>query len=57
MKLNREQCIMLLDIINGSIIMSKYSGIPITQEAERNIDYIKEEIYNELRQVGAMGGN
>ena len=56
MKLNREQCIMLLDMINGSIMMSKYSGIPITQETERNIDYIKEEIYNELKQVNMMGG-
>ena len=48
MKLNREQCIMLIDMVNGSITMAKQSGIPIAQQYWSDIDYIKEQLYQEL---------
>ena len=51
MKLNREQCIMLIDMVNGSITMAKQSGIPIAPQYWADIDYIKELLYQELTQA------
>ena len=51
MKLNRAQCIMLIDMVNGSIIMAKQSGIPIATQHWADIDYITEQLYQELAQA------
>ena len=51
MKLNRKQCIMLIDMVNGSITMAKQSGIPIAEQYWGDIDYIKEQLYQELTQA------
>ena len=51
MTLNRKQCDLLLDIINGSIIMAKYSGIPIDNKSSRDIDDIKQKLYEEIAYI------
>lgn len=48
MKLNREHCILLIDIVNSSITTAKQSGIPIATQYWADIDYIKEQLYQEL---------
>jgi hypothetical protein len=51
MTLNKEQCNLLLDIINGSIAMAKYSGIPIDDNSSKNIDDIKQKLYEEIAYI------
>ena len=48
MKLNRDHCILLIDMVNCSITTAKQSGIPIAPRYLADIDYIKEQLYQEL---------
>lgn len=38
-------------MVNGSITMAKQSGIPIAEQYWGDIDYIKEQLYQELTQA------
>lgn len=47
MILTREQCNLLMQMVNASISMAVRSGIPIGKEYYENIEIIKEEINKE----------
>ena len=51
MILTREQCDLLIRMVNASIVRAMSSGIPIGQEYCKNIDEIKEKLYQELREL------
>ena len=51
MELTREQCILLINMVNASIEMSSKSGIPIGKEYIENIDEIKKKLYEELAEI------
>ena len=48
MKLTVNQCMLLIDMFNASLVAAKNSGIPIGQEYYKDIDEIKEKLYQEL---------
>jgi hypothetical protein len=51
MTLTKEQCKLLLSIVNASIINASNSGIPIGKEYYDDIDEIKEKLNNEIREA------
>lgn len=51
MELTREQCILLINMVNASIEMSSKSGIPIGKEYVEDIDEIKKKLYEELAEI------
>ena len=51
MELSREQCILLINMVNASIEMSSKSGIPIGKEYIEDIDEIKKKLYEELAEM------
>ena len=51
MELTREQCILLINMVNASIEMSSKSGIPIGKEYIEDIDEIKKKLYEELAEI------
>lgn len=56
MELTREQCILLINMVNASIEMSSKSGIPIGKEYSEDIDEIKKKLYEELAKMNRMAG-
>lgn len=48
MELTRSQCILLINMFNASLVTAQNSGIPIGQEYYKDIDEIKEKLYQEL---------
>lgn len=56
MELTREQCILLINMVNASIEMSSKSGIPIGQEYIEDIDEIKKKLYEELAKINKSMG-
>ena len=48
MELTRSQCILLINMFNASLVAAKNSGVPIGQEYYKDIDEIKEKLYQEL---------
>ena len=48
-ELTRQQITLLINMVNASIIMSSNSGIPISDEICKDIDKIKQILYEELR--------
>ena len=51
MEFTREQCILLINMVNASIEMSSKSGIPIGKEYVEDIDEIKKKLYEELAEI------
>ena len=51
MELTREQCILLINMVNASIEMSSKSGIPIGKEYLEDIDEIKKKLYEKLSET------
>ena len=49
MKLNKKQYMILIDMVNGSIKMAGMSGIPISDIVWKEIEIIKEVLYEEMR--------
>ncbi|MEE1302486.1 MAG: hypothetical protein UHD64_06850 [Bacteroidales bacterium] len=56
MELTREQCILLINMVNASIGMSARSGIPIGKEYVEDIDEIKKKLYEELAEINRTAG-
>lgn len=56
MELTREQCILLINMVNASIEMSSKSGIPIGKEYCEDIDEIKKKLYEELAEINRTAG-
>ena len=56
MELTREQCILLINIVNASIEMSSKSGIPIGKEYSDDINEIKKKLYEELAEINRTAG-
>ena len=48
-ELTRKQIALLIDMVNASIKMAGNSGIPISDEVCKDIDKIKQALYEELR--------
>ena len=48
MTLTVKQCELLIDMFNASIGMAMKSGIPIGEEYYKDIDAIKEQLYQAL---------
>ena len=48
-ELTRQQITLLINMVNASINMASNSGIPISQEYCKDIDKIKQVLYEELR--------
>ena len=48
MTLTKEQCILLISMVNASIERAASSGIPIGQEYYNDIDEIKKKIIEEI---------
>lgn len=51
MILTKEQCDLLISMVNSSIERAMSSGIPIGQEYYKDIDEIKEKLYQEIREL------
>lgn len=51
MELTRDQCILLINMVNASIEMASKSGIPIGKEYVEDIDEIKKKLYEELAEI------
>lgn len=49
MELTREQCDLLLRVFNAGIVNAVNSGFPIGKEYYKDIDEIKEKLYQEMR--------
>ena len=52
MVLTNKQCILLINMVNASVERAMSSGIPIGKEYYRDIDEIKEKLYQEIRTEG-----
>ena len=48
-ELTRAQLYLLINMVNASINMASNSGIPINDEICKDIDKIKQVLYEELR--------
>ena len=48
MTFTKNQCELLINMMNASIQMAKNSGIPIGKEYYDDIDEIKDKLYKEL---------
>lgn len=48
-ELTRKQIELLIDMVNASIKIAMMSGIPIGEEYYKEIDTIKQALYEELR--------
>ena len=48
MELTKEQYVLLINMVNASINNAVSSGIPIGQEYYKDIDEIKEKLYQEI---------
>ena len=44
----KNQCILLINMVNASVERASTSGIPIHQEYYNDIDEIKNKLYQEL---------
>lgn len=49
MTLTKDQCDLLINMVNASIQRARDSGIPIGVEYYEDIDIIKEKLYEELQ--------
>lgn len=56
MELTRNQCQLLINIVNASITAAMNSGIPIGKEYYQDIDIIKEKLYEELAESNKREG-
>ena len=54
--LTKNQCELLISMVNASIKQAVESGIPIAQECYKDIDEIKKKLYHELQEI-SKGGN
>lgn len=50
MTLTKDQCDLLINMVNASIQRARDSGIPIGVEYYEDIDIIKEKLYEEYRE-------
>ena len=48
-ELTRQQITLLINMVNASVNMASNSGIPIGEEYYKDIDKIKQALYEELR--------
>lgn len=55
MVLDRKQYQLLIDMINGSIKTAMNSGIPINPEYYKDIDIIKEKIFEDISILDRRG--
>ena len=51
MKLSRTQYVLLIDMVNASIKMAGNSGIPISDMVWKEVETIKEVLYEEMRRA------
>lgn len=51
MELTRKQCELLLKVFNAGIVNAVRSGFPIGKEYYKDIDEIKEKLYQEMREI------
>ena len=56
MTLTRNQCQLLINMVNASITTAMNSGIPIGKEYCQDIDIIKEKLYEELAEANKREG-
>ena len=56
MELTRNQCQLLINIVNASITAAMNNGIPIGKEYYQDIDIIKEKLYEELAELNKREG-
>jgi hypothetical protein len=56
MTLTRNQCQLLINMVNASITTTMNSGIPIGKEYYQDIDIIKEKLYEELAESNKREG-
>ena len=51
MKLTKSECNLLIDIVNAGIMRAVESGIPIGEEYQKDIESIKNKLYQELTKI------
>ena len=55
MTLTKDQCDLLINMVNASIQRARDSGIPIGVEYYEDIDIIREKLYEEYRESNRRG--
>ena len=53
MELTKNECNLLINIVNAGITRAVESGIPIGEEYWKDIDNIKNKLYKELARGGS----
>lgn len=53
MTLTKSECNLLINIVNAGIMRAVESGIPIGEEYWKDIDNIKNKLYEELTKGGS----
>ena len=55
MTLTKDQCDLLINMVNASIQRARDSGIPIGVEYYEDIEIIREKLYEEYRESNRRG--